>query len=458
MVGVIENNMRKSKQNVVKISDYINTRYRDYSIYTNNERAIPSIIDGFKPVQRKIIYAAIKECSKDFVKLSALGGVLAKVSAYHHGNVSAENAIIKMAQDFNQNVPLLDYEGTFGTRPVPDAGAARYIFVKIGDNFGNIFKDNDILPQSLDKDDHPEPLYYLPIIPTVLLNGAKGMAVGFAVNILPRSIVGLTESCINYVSKGKVLEVMPQLESFTGTFEKVNEKKFLCKGVLKHERLNIYRIHELPLSFVHEKYVTHLDSLIEKGIIKKYVDDTSDTFDFQIHASRGVTQEQLENELKLTESITENISLIEDFHQTDTDDMDNIKIKSYDSIEEVIKTFCDFRIGFYNTRIQYNLDKLNESIILKKAKIDFINDVLNNKINIRNVTRKQLQDVMVNKGYDIDLVTKIISIPVYTMTKDNIDKLNREIDSHVKDIEWWNKQTAKKLYLKDLRDLLKEYK
>lgn len=100
MVGVIGNNMKKSKQNVVKISDYINTRYRDYSIYTNNERAIPSIIDGFKPVQRKIIYAAIKECSKDFVKLSALGGVLAKVSAYHHGNVSAENAIIKMAQEY----------------------------------------------------------------------------------------------------------------------------------------------------------------------------------------------------------------------------------------------------------------------------------------------------------------------------------------------------------------------
>jgi hypothetical protein len=65
---------------------------------------------------------------------------------------------------------------------------------------------------------------------------------------------------------------------------------------------------------------------------------------------------------------------------------------------------------------------------------------------------------MVKKGYDTELVTKIISIPVYTMTKDNIEKLQREVASHKKDIDWWNKQTAKKLYLKDLRDLLKEYK
>ena len=193
-------------------------------------------------------------------------------------------------------------------------------------------------------------------------------------------------------------------------------------------------------------------------MIKKYDDDTSDIFDFRIHASRGVTQEQLESELKLAEPITENISLIEDFNQTDIDGMENIKIKSYESVEEVIKTFCDFRIGFYNNRIQYNLDKLNDHILLKNAKIDFINDVLNNKINIRNVTRKQLHDDLVKKGYDSDLVVKIISIPVYTMTKDNIDKLKKEVADHKKEIDWWNKQTAKKLYLKDLRDLLKEYK
>ena len=446
------------KNSKVNISHYMNTRYRDYSIYTNNDRAIPSITDGFKPVQRKIIHAAMKECQSDFIKLSALGGVLAKVSAYHHGNVSGENAIIKMAQDFNQNVPLLDYEGTFGTRPVPDAGAARYIFVKVGDSFGKIFKDNDILPYSLDKDDHPEPLYYLPIIPTVLLNGAKGMAVGFAVNILPRSIVDLTESCINYISKGKVLEVMPSLEAFDGSFERISEKKYICKGVLEHERLNIYRIKELPLKYVHEKYVTHLDTLVEKGIIKKYIDNTSDRFDFSIHTERGITAEKLESELGLLEPITENISLVEDFNQTETEHMDNIKIRSYESVEEVIKTFCDFRIGFYDQRIKYNIDKMNSFINLKTAKTDFIHDVLSKKIDISNVTRKELQDIMLAKGYDIDTVNKIISMPVYSMTKDNIEKLNREIASHTNEILWWNKQNPRKLYLKDLRDLLKEYK
>lgn len=448
--------MKKNSQ--ITVSKYINENYRDYSIYTNNERAIPSIIDGFKPVQRKIIYAATKECANDYVKLSSLGGVLAKVAAYHHGNVSAENAIIKMAQTFNQNIPLLDHEGTFGTRPVPDAGAARYIFVKLGDHFHNIFKDNDILPQSLDEDDHPEPLYYLPLIPTVLLNGSKGMAVGFAVNILPRSLEDLTDACIQYVSKGKTPDVHPSLKGFKGSFEPVTDTKYRCHGVIEHVRLNIYHITELPLSKVHENYVGTLNKLQEDGIIKRFVDDTSDVFDFTIYAASGVTQERLESELKLSEMITENISLIEDFEQNEVDQFNNIKIEQYDNVKQVIEKFCDFRVTFYATRIQHNIDKLNRSVEEKHAKVEFINDVVNKKIDITNLSRKQLQDLMVAKGYTLEVVNKIISIPVYTMTKDNMAKLNKDITDHQKDIVWWGKQEPKKLYLKDLRALLNQYK
>ena len=450
------NKVNKVKE--VSVSNYINDKYRDYSIYTNNERAIPSIIDGFKPVQRKIIYAALKECPKDFVKLSSLGGVLAKIAAYHHGNVSAENAIIKMAQPFNQNVPLLDHEGTFGTRPVPDAGAARYISVKLSEDFHHIFKDNDILPKSLDEEDHPEPLYYLPLIPTVLLNGCKGMAVGFAVNILPRSLKDITEACIQYVSKGKVPDVHPSLKGFKGSFEQVSETKYRCRGVLEHVRLNIYRITELPLSYKHESYVTLLDKLQDAGIIKRYIDETSDVFDFTIHAARGVTAEQLESELKLSELITENISLIEDFEQSDVDHYNNIKIKQYDNVQQVIQRFCDFRVTFYDKRIQHNIDTLNRMVEEKQAKVDFINDVVSKKIDIANISRKQLQDTLVAKGHSLDVVNKIISIPVYTMTKDNMAALKKDIDTHRKEIEWWGKQEPKKLYLKDLRALLKEYK
>lgn len=447
----------KAKKNVVDISYYINTRYREYSIYTNNDRAIPSLADGFKPVQRKIIYAALKECANDFVKLSSLGGVLAKVSAYHHGNVSAENAIIKMAQDFNQNVPLLDYEGTFGTRAVPDAGAARYIYVKLGENFNKIYKDNEIVPQSIDSDDHPEPLYYLPIIPTVLLNGAKGMAVGFAVNILPRSIETITSACIEYLSKGKIPELHPELKSFKGSFERVNDKKYICKGVLTHQKLNVYRVSEVPLRYVHEKYVEHLTDLEDRGIITRYIDNSSDVFDFTIYAKAGITEEQLYKELNLDEPITENITLVEDFNVVDSTASDKIKIKTYDSVEDVVMAFCDFRLPYYDQRISFNTSRLTDLVSIKSAKIDFIRDVLSKRIDIGNISRKQLQELMVNKGYSLDTVNKIISMPVYQMTKDSIEKLEKEIEDHNKEIEWWSKQTAKRLYLKDLRHLLKEF-
>ena len=78
--------------------------------------AIPLFIDGLKPVQRKTPYTAIKECATKEVKVSSLGS-LPKIGAYHHGSASAEDAIVKMSQDFNNNVCLLEGSGAFGSRP-----------------------------------------------------------------------------------------------------------------------------------------------------------------------------------------------------------------------------------------------------------------------------------------------------------------------------------------------------
>lgn len=168
------------------VTNLIDNDYKDYSKYVLYSRAIPSLIDGLKPSQRKILYTATKVAKTSRIKTASLAGAVIEKANYHHGDASLNDAINKMAQTFNNNLPLLSGEGSFGSRLVQEAAAARYTFVRLNDNFNKYFVDTDILLAGEDPED-PEPRFYLPTIPWVLVNGISGIAVGFATEIQPRN-------------------------------------------------------------------------------------------------------------------------------------------------------------------------------------------------------------------------------------------------------------------------------
>jgi DNA gyrase/topoisomerase IV subunit A len=168
------------------ITQFLADEYKEFAMYTIENRAIPSLVDGFKPVQRKIIHISNqlwKSGNEKTKKVFQLAGVVADQAYYHHGNASLENAIITMAQRFKNNAPLLEEDGQFGSLRSPQAGAPRYIGTKLSDNFSLLYKDFELLEYKEEEGELIEPKYFLPIIPTVLLNGSSGIAVGFASNI-----------------------------------------------------------------------------------------------------------------------------------------------------------------------------------------------------------------------------------------------------------------------------------
>jgi len=168
------------------ISNEIDTGFKAYSLYTVENRAIPSVIDGLKPAARKLVYSMLTEHSNKKVKVAELGGGLAKYN-YHHGEDSAMGAVITLTADWNNNCPVFTGHGNFGSRLVQEAAGARYIFCTLSPEFKKYFIDNEVTSKSPDPE-NPEPAYYLPTIPWVLINGTQGIAVGFACNILPRSV------------------------------------------------------------------------------------------------------------------------------------------------------------------------------------------------------------------------------------------------------------------------------
>jgi DNA topoisomerase-2 len=164
----------------IAYGDFVNKELIQFS-FSDNQRSIPSVVDGLKPSQRKILYACFKKKLTNDMKVVQLAGYVAEHTAYHHGEASLHAAIVNMAQDFvgSSNVPLLVPSGQFGTRAQGgnDYASPRYIFTRLSPLTRLLFpNEDDAHLKPLEEDGQlVEPKYFLPVIPTLLVNGAQGI-------------------------------------------------------------------------------------------------------------------------------------------------------------------------------------------------------------------------------------------------------------------------------------------
>lgn len=195
--GLAEEYLYNKDTKAVSFKDFVN---RELVLFSNldNERSIPCLVDGFKPGQRKVLFACFKRADKREVKVAQLAGAVAELSAYHHGEQSLMGTIVNLAQDFvgSNNINLLLPIGQFGTRLQggKDSASARYIFTQLSPVTRSIFPahDDNVLKFLYEENQRIEPEWYCPIIPMVLVNGAQGIGTGWSTNIPnfnPREIV-----------------------------------------------------------------------------------------------------------------------------------------------------------------------------------------------------------------------------------------------------------------------------
>lgn len=181
----------------LRYQDFVNKELIQFSI-ADCARSIPSLCDGLKPGQRKILFSCFKRKLKGEIKVAQLSGYVAEHSAYHHGEVSLQSTIVAMAQNFvgSNNINLLLPIGQFGTRNQggKEAASSRYIFTSLSPVTRHLFPeaDDDVLDYLEDEGQSIEPQHYLPIIPLSLVNGAEGIGTGWSTSIPqynPREII-----------------------------------------------------------------------------------------------------------------------------------------------------------------------------------------------------------------------------------------------------------------------------
>jgi DNA topoisomerase-2 len=443
------------------ISEFLDTDYLNYAKYIVEHRAIPSVIDGFKPTARKVIYVANRvwngKGNGKPIKVFQLGGKVSSEAFYHHGEAGLNGTIITMAQSFKNNMPLLQKDGQFGVLRNPAPGAPRYIGVSLHKNFAALYTDFELLNPQFEEGYEIEPEYFLPVIPTVLLNGSSGIAVGFATSILNRHPLDLINACIKCLNDEEIPNLLPWNPEFSGTVVKdpYELRRYIFRGKYEVKNTTDVLVTELPPSMTFEKYETYLNKLVEE---KKFI------YDYDNNSKKGqisylvkFRREELAalqkkgdllKALKLEESDTDNLTTLDEFG----------KVKVFDKTSDLVKYFVNFRLSFYQKRKDYLINKIEHEILVLTNKARFIKFIIEGKIKINNIPKAQIVEQLtthkfdkINSSYDY-----LLAMPIHSLTKEKYEELLKQLEEKKVELEDTKKLIPKKMYQLDLTDLKKE--
>ncbi len=189
------------KINVAPLEDIMGERYATYAKYVIQDRAIPDLRDGLKPVQRRIIYAMYHSNNvfrKPYRKsATSVGEVMGK---YHpHGDASIYDALVHMSQPWKYRVPLIDFQGNNGSIDGDNAAAHRYTEVRLAQITEELVRDidkNTVDTQLTFDDSQDEPVVLPARFPNLLVNGTQGIAVAMATNIPPHNLRDVIDAVI----------------------------------------------------------------------------------------------------------------------------------------------------------------------------------------------------------------------------------------------------------------------
>lgn len=445
------------KPEIKSVTQYLDQDYREYAVYVVEERAIPSVIDGFKPTQRKVIFVADRvwrNGAEKPLKIFQLAGKVASDAHYHHGDGSLSGAIVGMAQKFKNSMPVLEEIGQFGSLRSPEAGAPRYISTKLHKNFRLLYMDFELLTPRYEEGNEIEPKYFLPIIPTVLLNGGSGIAVGFATNILNRNPLDLIDACSKELDGRTYKEPTPWYHGFGGECIKdpENPLSWLFRGRFEVKNTSTVEVTELPPSLTYEKFDAHLSTLEDTRRIVSHDNNCKANINYLLKFRREDLKAlqdsgRLVKALKMEERQSENFTVLDE----------NGDLKIFESATAIIKYFVNFRLGYYVKRKAYLINRIEQELTLLSNKANFIKAIIDGRIKVNNVPRKDIilalqtaQFDEINGSYNY-----LLALPIHTLTKENYEELLSTVAAKEQELETIKKKEPAQMYKDDLQELRK---
>ncbi|XP_076765755.1 DNA topoisomerase 2 [Xylocopa sonorina] len=498
-IGLGERYLYQKDTRTVSFSDFINVELVLYSNY-DNVRSIPNMIDGFKPGQRKVLFTCLKRNDKREIKVAQLAGSVAEHSAYHHGEVSLMSTIINLAQNFvgSNNINLLQPIGQFGTRLTggKDAASPRYIFTMLSPLARHIFHKHDdaLLKHEYDDNQKIEPVFYVPTIPMVLVNGADGIGTGWMTkipNYNPREII---ENLYRMMDGADPKPMVPYYKNFKGVIESCGDYRYVVNGEISVIGPDKVEITELPVGTWTQAYKeTVLEPMLhgtEKtpAIItdyKEYNTDTAIHFIVMLNRDKLLDLERdgLHKAFKLQTTMTVTSMCAFDENQC---------LQKYDSVLQILKGFYKVRLEMYHKRKEYLEGILQAEASKLSNQARFIVEKCDGTLVIENKKRKDMIAELIRREYESDPVIAwklsqnreevleeitenveneaatlpttiekenfdyLLGMTLWSLTKEKKDELLRHRDEKVAELRRLQARTPISLWKEDLDNLLSE--
>ena len=407
--------------------DFVNGPFCNY-IHLDNVRKIPSSFDGFKLVQRKILWTLLVKC-RDEIKVAQAAGIVANFTSYHHGEENVSKSIVKMAQRFvgSNNLPLLKDIGQYGSRYNPNSAAAsRYIFTMIEKYVELIFRkeDHPILEKEIVDGKEVEPKEFAPIIPMLLVNGSIGIGTGWSCSIPTYTLESVIDMTMGRLS-GVNIQPKRGFKGFTGEFK---DEKIWGKWHMEGTTLHIT---EIPLTV----WIETIEAILVK-----------EDADFQQDHNNGIhfivynANETLIKKLQLVKPDTQNWNVFQD------------GVIKESSLDDVVQHHFDKRLFLYEKRKAHQLKVMETARSALMEKIKFLEAFVQGLIPITSATEEDLLCICATIGVN----PTFLDLPMRSLQPSNIIKLKKEMNTIHQDIIILKSKSAADLWKCDLTELKQE--
>ena len=449
----------------LKVTDFLNNEMILFSI-DDCKRSIPSMTDGLKESQRKILFSAFKRrllYNDKSIKVAQFSGYVAEHSSYHHGEQNLVDTTIKLAQTFvgSNNIPLFFNEGQFGSRLKngDDAASGRYLFTKLNLPTRTIFRpeDDDFLKDRIEEGETVEKEFYVPIVPMILVNGCSaGIGSGFSSSIPSYKIEDIITQINNWLDRKDTVqkvfdEIKPWYRGFNGNIV-VDGKKIITEGVYEKIKEKTYKVTELPIGKSNisiDKYEEFLKKLQEEKKITSFSSNCTESIvDFTINVTDDF--EVSHKSLNLTDNVyTSNMVLFDPSN----------KIKRYESVQDILEEFCNVRYSLYEVRKEGIVKSMEEDLLYIRNKIKFIGEIINNTISLKERDDESLNKELTTKKYSLKegSYDYLLNIQVRSMTSKRVNELKDKEDELKKQLENYKKKTIKDIWKAEMDELMKDY-
>jgi DNA topoisomerase-2 len=444
------------------ISDFVNTDLVNFSRY-NTERSLPSMLDGLKTSQRKILFTVLKRnyigAPKE-VKVAQLSGAVAELTLYLHGEQSLNDAIVSMGQDFvgSNNLPLLFPDGAFGTRlgtrqgTGKDAASPRYIYTYAQDVTRLMFKADDdaLLPLKKEEGFDVEPEAYWPVLPMLLINGCVGIGTGYSTSVPMFSPTDVKANVLRFLDGEDLENMTPSFKGFKGEVVNVASGKWAARGVATRDAQigGRVRITELPPDTSFIKYEELLGD--EKSPVTLVQNKSSDVAaDFLVDYKSGAAPEDADKllvELKLVQSISSSNMYAFDEHGS---------LKKYQSAEELMREWCAWRLVKYEVRRTHLIETLEQRALVARNKSRFVKAVATQKLVLGSMEESALCELFRSKAFaevegNFDY---LLNMGARSFTSDRAAALQATAEAAEAEAQRMRETTAQELWREDLARL-----